>query len=247
MKIFVLSLLDSTERRKNVSSLLNEYQLDFEFLDGIDGRKKDPILLAQYDEQAFIYNYGRKAAMGELGCYASHMLAWQKCIELNEPIIVFEDDFRLKQGVHQAFDECKEVINDFHFIRLEDGNIKPQYQVKVQNGMTVFNYLKVPQCATCYAISPVAARKLLVKSNKIAFPVDVFIRNVWVHQQPIFSLEPFFVTTGTDVSIIGDRKRNQKKSLFTRLMCIGYKIRNITFNLGTQALFFVQNKYQARR
>jgi glycosyl transferase, family 25 len=247
MRIFVLSLLDSTERRKNISSLLNEYQLDFEFIDGIDGRKKDPTLLAQYNEKEFIYNYGRKAVLGELGCYASHMLAWKKCIELNEPIIIFEDDFRLKEGAIQALDECEKLIDDYHFIRLEDGNKKPQYKVKSTNGMTLFNYIKVPQCATCYAISPIAAKKLLNNSKKIILPVDVFIRNVWMHQQPIYSLEPFHVTVGNDISIIGKRKRKQKKSLSTRLMCIGYKIRNITFNLCTQGLFFLQNKCKKLR
>lgn len=247
MRIFVLSLLDSVERRENVSTLLKEYKLNFEFIDGIDGRKADPHLLALYNEQEFIYNHGRKAVLGELGCYASHMLAWKKCIELNEPIIIFEDDFRLKEGVVQALDECEKLIDDYHFIRLEDSNKKPQYEIKSSNGMTLLNYFKVPQCTTCYAISPIAAKKLLHKSKEIILPVDVFIRNVWIHQQPIFSLEPFYVTPGTDISIIGKRKRKQKKSLVTRLMCIGYKIRNITFNLCTQSRFFLQNKRKKLR
>ncbi|MGF1886496.1 glycosyltransferase family 25 protein [Photobacterium profundum] len=242
MKIFVLSLLNSVERRENVSTLLNEHQLNFEFIDGIDGRKADPHLLDLYNEKKFTYNYGRKAVLGELGCYASHKLAWKKCIELNEPIIIFEDDFCLKEGVVQALSECEKLIDDYHFIRLEDSNKKPQYKIKSINGMTLLNYLKVPQCTTCYAISPIAAKKLLHKSQEIILPVDVFIRNVWMHQQPIFSLEPFYVTPGTDISIIGKRKRKQKKSLATRLMCIGYKVRNIVFNLYTQGLFFLQNK-----
>ncbi len=247
MKIFVLSLLNSVERREKVSTLLKEHKLNFEFIDGIDGRKADPHLLALYNEREFIYNYGRKAVLGELGCYASHMLAWKKCIELNEPIVIFEDDFRLKEGAVQALDECEKLIDDYHFIRLEDGNKKPQYKVKSTNGMTLFNYFKVPQCATCYAISPIAAKKLLNNSEHISLPVDVFIRNVWMHQQPIYSLEPFHVTVGTDTSIIGKRKRKQKKSLVTRLMCISYKIRSIIFNLCTQGLFFLQNKRKKLR
>lgn len=29
---------------------------------------------------------------GEMGCFDSHYRLWQKCIELNEPIMIFEDD-----------------------------------------------------------------------------------------------------------------------------------------------------------
>ena len=34
---------------------------------------------------------------GELGCFASHYLLWEKCLELNEPIVVIEDDAQLEE------------------------------------------------------------------------------------------------------------------------------------------------------
>jgi GR25 family glycosyltransferase involved in LPS biosynthesis len=32
---------------------------------------------------------------GEMGCFDSHYRLWQQCIELNEPILIFEDDVEL--------------------------------------------------------------------------------------------------------------------------------------------------------
>lgn len=37
---------------------------------------------------------GKMSTPGVLGCFYSHLLLWEKCVELNEPIMIFEDDVK---------------------------------------------------------------------------------------------------------------------------------------------------------
>ena len=240
MEAFVISLASSSERRNNVKQVLGDVQIPFSFIDAVDGRiEGSHPLLDSYNESQFIYYYGRKAAPGEIGCYASHILAWQKCVELNKPIIVFEDDMTVEAGVHDAFNACEQLIEKYGFIRLEKTRKKPQYKVASVGEQTLYNFLKVPQCATCYAISPAVAQTFLKHSQEIRMPVDVFIRNVWLHKQAIYGLQPYYVSAGRLGSIIGKRQKYKDKPLITKIICLGYKARNMLMNAYQQAIFFL--------
>jgi GR25 family glycosyltransferase involved in LPS biosynthesis len=37
---------------------------------------------------------GKMSMPGVIGCFYSHLLLWLKCVELNEPIMIFEDDVK---------------------------------------------------------------------------------------------------------------------------------------------------------
>jgi len=37
---------------------------------------------------------GKMSTPGVLGCFYSHLLLWEKCVALNEPIMIFEDDVK---------------------------------------------------------------------------------------------------------------------------------------------------------
>lgn len=39
-------------------------------------------------------DYGKLSRPGVVGCFYSHYALWNKCVELNEPIMIFEDDVK---------------------------------------------------------------------------------------------------------------------------------------------------------
>jgi GR25 family glycosyltransferase involved in LPS biosynthesis len=41
---------------------------------------------------------GKLSRPGVLGCFYSHYNLWQKCVDLNEPIMIFEDDVKFYRG-----------------------------------------------------------------------------------------------------------------------------------------------------
>jgi glycosyl transferase family 25 len=231
MKTVVISLKKSVERRTASQQYLNQYDIKFEFLDAVDGRVGKHSLLERYNEKEFLLNYGRKAVPGEVGCYSSHLLAWQYCVNVNEPIIIFEDDFILSENFLSAIATTEKLIDRYGFIRLEPTKKKPQVLIKKEGDFSLIKFLKVPQCLTCYAISPDVAKALLLKSEEITCPVDVFVRNVAMHKQSIYGLEPYFCYPGgVFCSEIGKRKREQSKTIQQRACILLRKIKNMTRN-----------------
>ena len=43
---------------------------------------------------------GKLSRPGVVGCFYSHYGLWKKCLELNEPIMIFEDDVKFYRGYH---------------------------------------------------------------------------------------------------------------------------------------------------
>ena len=231
MKTVVISLKKSVARRIASQQSLNRYNIKFEFLDAVDGRVDKHPLLERYNENEFLLNYGRKAVPGEIGCYASHFLAWQYCIDANQPILIFEDDFTLSEGFLSAIATTEKLIESYGFIRLEPTKKKPQIVIKKEGKFSLVKFLKVPQCLTCYAISPSVAKALILKSREITCPVDVFIRNVAMHKQRVYGLEPYYCYPGGEFgSEIGKREREQAKTLQQRVCILLRKIKNIALN-----------------
>lgn len=239
MKVLVISLPESAERRQSATGQLGALGLSFEFIDGINGRTSQDPLLQRYREKEFILNYGRPALPGELGCYASHYLAWQRCIELGEPVLVLEDDFKPLDRFLDALEVCSQHINARGYIRLESTGDKPASTVLTQDGFTLVKYLKAPQGALCYAISPSVASTFVSCSRAFDYPVDVFVRNFWYHKVPLFGLKPY-TATASDIAVnsyIGNRRGSYPKSMATRLHRSARKLKAM-LNTGIENLRF---------
>jgi glycosyl transferase family 25 len=119
MKILVISLPDSQNRRAAVTDKLAAKQIPFEFLDAVNGKTDQHPYFKNYNENKFLINRRRKAALGELGCYVSHLLAWEKCLALNEAVVVLEDDFELTDNFLDGLAFTKQFLDKVAFIRLE--------------------------------------------------------------------------------------------------------------------------------
>ena len=118
-RYYIISLKDSTERRRKSAAKLSQLGLHFEFLDAVDGRKGEHPLLGRFNKEKFLLRHGRPSVPGEAGCYASHYLLWQKCVELDRPIVILEDDFELAENAGEAFDVAASLADLYGYIRLE--------------------------------------------------------------------------------------------------------------------------------
>jgi len=95
MKSFVIILKDNPKSEKygkEAVSSGNQYHWNITKFNGVDGR------LTSLAEYKLITNKSHKKCInlfskpGVVGCFLSHFTLWQKCLELNEPIAIFEDD-----------------------------------------------------------------------------------------------------------------------------------------------------------
>jgi glycosyl transferase, family 25 len=212
IKIFVISLPNSLDRRAKVIEKLSSKNISFEFLDAVDGRIDNHPYLKNYNENSYLLNRNRKAAPGELGCYVSHLLAWEKCVQLNEPIVVLEDDFELTEDFVEGLLFVEQYLDKVSFIRLE--KLKSNFHVNSSykgDKFILAKQLKVGMCTTGYVITPKCSKVLLSKGREICAPVDLFLRQTLKHKQLIYALIPHIVYPTHIDSIIGFEIRTKKE------------------------------------
>ncbi|MBF4434721.1 MULTISPECIES: glycosyltransferase family 25 protein [unclassified Vibrio] len=208
MKIFVISLKRSPERRDNIKRQFDTLGLEFEFFDAIDGRS-DPsnALFSNYNYAKRLWlTSGRMPSKGELGCYASHYLLWKACVELNESILVIEDDAALNDSLASFLSMIEEKVQVYGFLRLEPETDKCQLVTQEDNGMYQIAFMTNNFGGTrSYAIAPTAASKLLLGSKRWCMPVDNYIGSLYIHHMPSYLFKPFVVenpeTFGTTIQL----------------------------------------------
>ena len=118
---------------------------------------------------------------GVRGCFYSHYRLWQKCVELNEPIIIFEDDIVVRRSFLET--DWKEVL----IVAIGHPTKSERYMHLLEQpyGDPRAEECKLSSMPGCcgYAIKPHAAQKLLDIYNKTFLPADNAInRNVMTMQ-----------------------------------------------------------------
>lgn len=238
-QLFVISLPEATQRRQHVARQLDRPGVEYQFFDAVDGRKGEHPLLARLNYARFLSQHGRPALAGEVGCYASHYLVWERCLALNEPIVVMEDDFELGADAVESLAVASQLAEQYPFIRLEDTTKKPCVLLWRKGKYQLVRFLKIPQCLTCYQITPEAARAFIQASSEFSYPVDVFIRNQYLHRVPICGLTPPVVIKASQSgmgSMIGDRHRLRGPA-WSKLTRGAHRIRNAILNVLTNLHF----------
>ena len=244
-KVVVISLEGQKDRQERCSDLLSKQNVPFDFLMGVDAAHGHHPLMDRASLKGFLYQHGRPFLGGEIGCYASHYLAWQLADSLNEKILVLEDDFNLVADAMSYFDFASEVMDLYQipFLRLEPFKVnQPRINVLSKKHFIIDRFLKIPQSTTAYLISPECARIFIENSKTFNLPVDVFIRQAHLHKVPIYGFSPAPVSADISFdSIIGPRNKSDVPVRF-KITRIYYRIKFSIFNLVQDFKFYFDPK-----
>ena len=184
---YVINLRRREDRRKRFIEN-NGSKIQFDFFDAFDA-KGEGLTYDGLKQRGFDTNQtwkdpqdGQHLSYGGVGCFISHFWLWQRCIKLNHPIMILEDDVIIED----EFD-CQEIldllIEGYNLVYpgyAEQGTAKP---VKGKTGLVIPDY---PYWASSYAITPEAAKILVndeIKQNII--PVDEYITTKLPELNPI--------------------------------------------------------------
>ncbi|MEZ9269059.1 glycosyltransferase family 25 protein, partial [Vibrio splendidus] len=169
-KIFVINLESSIERKENISRQLDELSLSFELFSAVDGRTSPPHPLLKYYNDNLSQTYRAKTlSAGQLGCYASHYLLWKKCVELNQPIIVIEDDALLfKEAFLNFLQNIRDIPETVECVRLFSNKRRKydSYEVFEVKSTSIHKFTKGHMSATAYFLRPSGAKKFLEHSKE---------------------------------------------------------------------------------
>ena len=190
MDIFVISLKDSYRRIEY--DKLNKNIINYKYFDAINGNtiKINSDIIKQN-----VIGYSK----GQIGSAMSHLSLWEKCIELNKPIIIMEDDAFVSNDFNKHLDMVTKMLPDnWHILQLSYNcdSILSFSNTTFENTISFFTQKKFddddilefqksqihPTIAKlnmsfgtgCYAITPYGAKILKQK----CFPLDNRIINI---------------------------------------------------------------------
>ncbi|PTP07463.1 epitope biosynthesis protein [Vibrio splendidus] len=220
-KIFVINLEPSIERKENISRQLDELSLSFELFSAVDGRTSPPHPLLKYYNDNLSQTYRAKTlSAGQLGCYASHYLLWKKCVELNQPIIVIEDDALLfKEAFLNFIQDTAELPNHIECIRLFKNKRRKfsSYSIFECSSTKIHKFTKGHMSATGYFLTPSGAKKLLNNSNEWYMAVDIYMDRFWQNEVECYGTAvPCLTNDPKFDSDIGYEKRTNTRGLFKK-------------------------------
>ncbi|WP_241903901.1 glycosyltransferase family 25 protein [Vibrio splendidus] len=201
-----------------MSHQLDELSLSFEIFDAVDGRvSPSHPLLENYDDDLSQTYRAKTLSAGQLGCYASHFLLWEKCVEIDQPIIVIEDDALLfKDPFLNFIQDIPEIPDSIECIRLFSNKRRKfnSYSVLECNSTSIHKFTKGHMSATAYFLRPSGAKKLLQNSKKWYMAVDIYMDRFWVNNVECYGTNAPCLTNDPKFdSDIGYAKRTNSRSL----------------------------------
>ena len=186
MKSFIINLSKistSADTASNLKKQLEGFKMPVELFEGTYGN--DAVAMMEKENRTW-HPFGIKGmdvvpdptarpnlkgnTPGVKGCFYSHLRLWQKCVELNEPIIVWEDDIVLTRPYMPI--EWTDVL----ILALGHPSKTEKYIHYLENPMGVprakpYFQSSMPGCCG-YALKPHAAKKLIDTYRNTFLPAD---------------------------------------------------------------------------
>ena len=172
MKKLVINLPERTDRKAHFQGK-HIWLDDVEFITAINGHDVDH---AQMKKNGFSINHtwrdpfrNRRMTKGEVGCWLSHYSAWQKCLELNENVIILEDDAILNKDLWDE-DKYAEIMKSCAFLYLGYNENDPDGVESIDEDVEKVAY---PYNLHAYVITPHTASELINSGfHRKMIPVD---------------------------------------------------------------------------
>ena len=186
LKILVINLARSTERRAGMRRKLELLGLDFEFVEAVDGRDFDVQAHPAYDSPRRRRAFGRDLNGGELGCRRAHRAILQRMVgEGLEQVLVLEDDVVLGEDFLAVMPSLLAAAQHYDIVRFlsaaKIARLRRRPVLPLAKGYSLARLETTPGGAYAYLIRRHAAEKLLSRMQRNWLPVDTLMGRSWEH------------------------------------------------------------------
>lgn len=185
IKVFCINLDRSVERWSNMHDQFKRIGMDVERIKGVDGASNVPDWL----EDQF---KGAPLSSGEIGCYASHLVAAREIVTRGlDCSIILEDDALLNDDFVEASEAAIALAPDgWDYIHLSTDHKRPVIAVaQIMSHSHLIKHSRLPINEAAYILSESGARKRL-KPRKRARPNDLDVRYGWLDDLQIYGVMP---------------------------------------------------------
>jgi len=175
---YLINLRRDGARLARMSAQLARIGLDFERLDAIHGLDVPGWM------QPYFFNAEGKVASrllpGEIGCYASHLLACATVAQRGVPALVLEDDLEIADGFTDLLHSFRALPAGWDIVRLSNPHKRACFKVSgLTDRFSLVKFSRVPPSTGAYLLSPTGARKFLGWKLLRTLPVDQDLRRTW--------------------------------------------------------------------
>ena len=176
MKVYFINLDRSPARREWMESQLTEISANFERIPAVDGSS---LASEEYEAAVNWEELGPKGlTRGEVGCFLSHRLAWQRIAAASERFgVVLEDDILISKNGDRFLSDDSWIPDGAAQVRLETNRGRVDLKHCRGSGRIggirykLFEFQNIPG-AGAYILHRELAAWLVTKFDRIAFQVD---------------------------------------------------------------------------
>jgi glycosyl transferase family 25 len=217
IQVLVISLERSVERRKRVEEQLGKTRIQWNFLNAVDGYAlaKMP---SSYQKSKVKRLQGYELTPGEVGCYLSHIQAWQDCVDKQKITLVFEDDFLISPRFETVLKDLLTISQEWDLVRLSGIYETEDRLLKTRDSFNLVQNLGEPCGTASYILNPNAAKILLENTADIYEPVDHYLEHFKKHGLRCLAAKPYPVELAHTKSTITDRPGRKPVKGFTKYM-----------------------------
>lgn len=174
--IYVISLARATQRREAILQHLNSHALDYTLIEGVDGASLSSAEINR------LLAPGASMHAGAIGCYLSHLKAYQHLVDSGEPVaLVLEDDARIsRDAVELVHSRLSAPDFDYCFLDCDDhGDKGPVFYDRgsrqaLPGRLSAYALSGGPHTLHAYLISRRAAQLRLEHAYPIKKPIDTY-------------------------------------------------------------------------
>lgn len=204
LQILVISLRRSLDRRAKVEQEMQQISLPWSFLDAVDGSAlQNPP--SEYKAFKVKCLQGYELTPNEIGCYLSHKEAWKRCVEINIPTLILEDDFVLAPEFEHVIQTLLSNPDSWSFVRLQGLYEVSHEEVSSIDRVRLVKNIGDAVGATAYLLKPEVAHTLVHESSDIYEPADHFLEHQKKHGLEFLAVRPYPVDITRAKSTIDDR------------------------------------------
>ena len=247
---YLINLEENVVRRNNSIRQLKDMGLEWYRINAVNGWKlSERDIVKFYSAEASRYQAKSPLTAPEIGCYISHLKAWERIASGNSAGgFIFEDDFLATAGLRSVLAEISDDGGStWDMIKLFSLDNSPHTIARQPLGQQheiVIPY-SVPSCTLGYGVTVAAAARLADHTIPFFRPVDEDLKFFWERGIRVSLVLPSPITVGvqrTSTGTIGDERRGIDAEPF--LKRISYGLRNVKYQLLYQTkLHFHRNKW----
>lgn len=245
-KCFIIHLNRASKRKLTVDKIVSDMTLETEIIDAVDGHNLSDAQLNHHisDKKLFNPPYPFLLNKGEVGCFLSHRLAWQKIVDQKLiGALIIEDDVKIdKKKFNEGLDASLDYLDNIGYIQFQVRKIE-KYSEEIQNinGIKLLEVIPIPLRTSAQIVSYEAALKLLELTKKFDRPIDGFLQLSWSTGLKVKIISPSSIVDITNELGGSTISKKYSKTLFIKRTMLRslYRIKIILYSKLSKNMGFI--------